>query len=252
MILNSHQGDFPRIVLAAGDAKEAFELTMKAFNLADKYQTPVVVIIDKNICENDQSFPLFDVSKFQNEFGKFSCEQMPDYQRYKYSKDGISLRTIPGTGNYFCANSDEHDQTGYSTEDPEVRTKMMEKRMAKLETCKREDMEDPVLYGPEEADVTIVSWGSNKGSILQALKSLNNVNYVHITWASPFPTEALTELLSKSKYILNIESNYTGQMAKLIKENTKIEITENLLKYDGRIVYPEEIIEKIDEIRSEK
>ena len=159
---------------------------------------------------------------------------------------------MPGSGNFFCANSDEHDQTGYSTEDKEIRTKMMEKRMTKLKTCKEQDMKEPILYGPENADITIVSWGSNKGSILGALNNLENVNYVHINWISPFPSGALEEILSKSKYTLNIESNYTGQMSKLIRENTKINISENFLKYDGRPFYPEEIIEKVKTIRGRK
>ncbi len=252
MILNAAQGDFPRIVLAAGDAKEAFDLTMQAFNLADKYQTPIVLIIDKNICENGQSFPFFDFPDYEIDRGKFSTELVSEYQRYKYSEDGISQRTIPGVGNYFCANSDEHDQTGYSNEDSETRTKMVEKRMTKLKSCKEQDMKAPQLYGPEQAELTIVSWGSNKGSILQALKSLDNVNYVHITWANPFPSEALTKMLSKSKYILNIECNYTGQMARLIRENTNIEISESFNKYDGRTFYPEEIVEKIKALRSKQ
>jgi 2-oxoglutarate ferredoxin oxidoreductase subunit alpha len=252
MILNAAQGDFPRIVLAAGDAKEAFDLTMQAFNLADKYQTPVVLIIDKNICENGQSFPFFDFPDYEIERGKFSTKLIPDFQRYKYSEDGISQRSIPGVSNYFCANSDEHDQTGYSNEDSEIRTKMMEKRMAKLKTCEEQDMKAPQLYGPDQAELTIVSWGSNKGSILQALKSLDNVNYVHLTWANPFPSEALTKMLSKSKYILNIESNYTGHMARLIRENTNIQISESFLKYDGRSFYPEEIVEKIKALRSKQ
>lgn len=252
MILNAHQGDFPRIVLSAGDGKEAFELTMEAFNLADKYQTPVVLVIDKNICENAQSFPVLDFSKYKIDRGKFSTDKMDGYKRYEFSDDGISKRTIPGSGNFFIANSDEHQEEGYSTEEADIRKKMMEKRMNKLDTCKKHDMKKPLLYGPEKADVTIVSWGSNKGSILQALKNLESVNYVHINWISPFPSEDLTEMLFKSKYILNIECNYIGHMARLIRENTKIKIDENLLKYDGRQFYPEEIIEAINRIRSKK
>ena len=252
MILNAHQGDFPRIVLAAGDAKEAFELTMQAFNLADKYQTPVVLIIDKNICENAQSFPLYSFSKYKVERGKFSIEKLENYKRYELTSDGISQRTVPGAGNFFVANSDEHDEEGYSSEDANTRNKMMEKRMSKLKICKKLDMQKPQIYGPENADITIVSWGSNKGTILQALKSLENVNYVHINWLSPFPSEALSEMLSKSKFILNVECNYTGQMAKLIRENTQVKIDENFLKYDGRQIYPEEIIDAVNKIRSKK
>jgi 2-oxoglutarate ferredoxin oxidoreductase subunit alpha len=252
MILNAHQGDFPRIVLSAGDGKEAFELTMEAFNLADKYQTPVVLVIDKNICENAQSFPVLGFSKYKIDRGKFSTDKIEGYKRYEFTDDGISKRTIPGSGNFFIANSDEHQEEGYSTEEADIRKKMMEKRMSKLDSCKKHDMKKPLLYGPEKADITIVSWGSNKGSILQALKNLESVNYVHINWISPFPSEDLTKMLSKSKYILNIECNYIGHMARLIRENTKIKIDENLLKYDGRQFYPEEIIEAINRIRSKK
>jgi len=252
MILNAHQGDFPRIVLAAGDAKEAFELTMKAFNLADKYQTPVVLIIDKNICENAQSFPLYEYTEYKIDRGKLNMQKMESYKRYASDPEGISQRTIPGVGNFFIANSDEHDEEGYSNEESDNRNSMMEKRMTKLKTCKVQDMEKPQLFGPENAEITIVSWGSNKGTILQALKSLENVNYVHINWMSPFPAEALTEVLSKSKYILNVECNYTGQMERLIRENTKININESFLKYDGRQIYPEEIIDQVNNVRSKK
>lgn len=252
MILNAHQGDFPRIILAAGDAKEAFELTMQAFNLADKYQTPVVLIIDKNICENAQSFPLYDLAGYKVDRGKFSTNRVENYKRYELNPEGISQRTAPGAGNFFVANSDEHDEEGYSTEDAEIRSKMMGKRMNKLKVCKEQDMQKPQMFGPENADVTIVSWGSNKGTILQALKELDNVNYMHISWLSPFPSETLSEMLSKSKYILNVECNYTGQMAKLIRENTQIKIDESFLKYDGRQIYPEEIIDAVNKIRSKK
>jgi len=252
MILNAHQGDFPRIVLAAGDAKEVFELTMKAFNLADKYQTPVVLIIDKNICENAQSFPLYEYPEYKIDRGKLNMQKIEGYKRYASDPEGISQRTIPGVGNFFIANSDEHDEEGYSNEESDNRNRMMEKRMTKLKTCKEQDMEKPQLFGPESAEITIVSWGSNKGTITQALKSLENVNYVHINWMSPFPAEALTEMLSKSKYILNVECNYTGQMERLIRENTKININESFLKYDGRQIYPEEIIDKVNNIRSKK
>ena len=252
MILNAHQDDFPRIVLAAGDAKEAFELTMKAFNLADKYQTPVVVIIDKNICENAQSFPLYEYSDYRIDRGKLTTAKVEDYKRYASEPSGISQRTVPGVGNFFIANSDEHDEEGYSSEDIDNRNIMMEKRMTKLKTCKEQDMEKPQLFGPEDAEITIISWGSNKGSILQALKNLDGVNYIHVNWMSPFPSDELSEMSSKSKYILNVECNYTGQMEKLIRENTQIKIDENFLKYDGRQIYPEEIIDAVNKIRSKK
>lgn len=244
-ILHAAQGDFPRIVLAAGDAKEAFELTMKAFNLAEKYQTSVVLLIDKNICEDDQSILPFDISSYEVDRGKMVYENQENYQRYKLEKDGVSPRSIPGTGNYFLGNSDEHTETGFDSEEIEDANSQMQKRMQKLETCRYNDMQAPLLYGPQEADATIVSWGSNKGSILEALKLLPNVNYLHITWMNPFPDLVVKNFLSKTKHVVNIECNYTAQMAGLIKEKTGFEIEDHLLKYDGRPLFPEEIIEKM-------
>lgn len=247
-ILHAHQGEFPKIVLAAGDNKEAFDLTMEAFNLADKYQTPVVLLIDKNICENDQSFPMFDISGYKISRGKFSTEKIENYERFFAEADGVSIRSIPGAGNFFIANSDEHTIEGYSSEEIADRLAQMDKRMRKLDTCAKDDMPKPKLYGPEDAELTVVSWGSNKGAILEALKSYKNVNFLHLTWMSPFPSEAIKTQLSKAKRILNIESNFSGQLAGLIKEKTGIDIQHKLLKYDGRPIYVDEISSKIDEV----
>jgi 2-oxoglutarate/2-oxoacid ferredoxin oxidoreductase subunit alpha len=131
---------------------------------------------------------LFDISAYRIDRGKFVTQQQEGYKRYALSEDGISPRTIPGVGNFFISNSDEHDEIGFSNEDIENRIVQMNKRMSKLETCAKSDMPEPVLYGPKDADLTIVSWGSNKGSILQALKSVTNVNYLHIGWMNPFPS----------------------------------------------------------------
>jgi 2-oxoglutarate/2-oxoacid ferredoxin oxidoreductase subunit alpha len=246
-ILNAHQGDFPRIVLAAGDAKEAFELTMNAFNLADKYQSPVIVLVDKNICEHNQSFPTFDISTFKIDKGKFTKKMIPNYERYKNETDGVSTRTIPGTGNFFITNSYEHDSVGFNTEKVEEIEEQIEKRMKKTKTITNE-IPEPEFFGPEDADITLISWGSNKGSILEALKMFNNVNFLHLTWLSPFPVSAIKDRLNRSRHIIDIECNYSGQLAKLIRENTGIEISDKLLKFDGRPFFKEEIVEKINSV----
>jgi 2-oxoglutarate ferredoxin oxidoreductase subunit alpha len=246
-VLHAHHGDFPRIVLAAGDGKEIFYMTMKAFNLAEKYQTPVVVLVDKNTNEDDQSYEYFDEAAYQIDRGKLVLEKAEDFKRFALSDDGISPRTIPGTGNFFIANSDEHNQYGYSDEEAENRNEQHPKRMMKLVTCEKQDMEAPVLYGPEKADLTIVSWGSNKGSILQAMKEFANVNYLHITWMSPFPAEAVAKILKGAKSVLHIENNFTAQLAGLIREKTGIEIEKKYLKYDGRPFYVEELSEVFQE-----
>jgi len=246
-VLHAHQSEFPRVVLAAGDAKEAFFLTLKAFNLADKYQTPVVLLVDKNICENDQSFSSFDYAGYRIDRGRLLLQKSENFQRYELAKDGISPRTIPGLGTYFKANSDEHDSLGFSTDKSIDRNQQMAKRMQKLATCAAEDMAEPLLFGPKEADITIVSWGSNKGSIREAMKNFPNVNYLHLSWINPFPAEAVQKILGRARHIIDIEANFSGQMASLIREKTGIEIKDRLLKYDGRPFFPEEISKAIND-----
>jgi len=247
-VLHAHQGEFPRIVLAAGDIRESFFLTMKAFNLAEKYQTPVVVLIDKNICDGDQSYPIFDISNYNLDRGKITREKNDSYKRYALSEDGVSTRSFPGFGNFFITNSDEHDEEGFSSEDSNNAISQQKKRMQKLASCENNDMEKPELFGPETADVTVVSWGSNKGSILTAIKTFPNVNFLHITWMNPFPTGYVSDVLKRAKYIIDVECNYTGQLANLIAEKTGIIIPDRFLKIDGRPVFPEEITDKLSSI----
>lgn len=244
-VLNAHQDEFPRIVLAPGDVTETFYMTMEAFYLADKYQTPVVVLLDKNICEHEETVPKFEISEYKIDRGKFSNSQVENYKRFENSEDGVSLRSIPGSGNFFIANSDEHQEQGYSNELAENRIIQMNKRMKKLSVCKEKDMAKPVLFGPEKSDLTIVSWGSNKGPIIDALSRFSNVNYLHITWMNPFPNEEVKNVLNSSKKILLIECNYSGQLGKLIASETGIIISDRELKYDGRPFFIEEMIEII-------
>lgn len=253
-VLHAHHGDFPRLVLAAGDAEEAFHLTMQAFNLAERYQTPVILLVDKMICESSQSYQPFAYDDYAIDRGKLTFDQVEEYQRFALSDDGISLRSIPGVGNHVVANSDEHEPAGYSSESAENRHQQMNKRMQKQRTCAANEHLDPLVYGPEHAPLTVVSWGSNKGAILQAQKELAgqgiHINFIHNIWMSPFPTQKMTELLEKADYLLNIECNYTHQHANLIREHTGIQIQDHLLKSDGRPIYPEEIISKVNSIIS--
>jgi len=205
-VLHAHQSDFPRIVLAPGDAEETFHMTMQAFNLAEKYQTPVVVLIDKHLCESHLSLDPFKYDEYEVNRGKLVTEKQEGYQRYTLSDDGVSPRTILGVGNHTVANSDEHNPEGYSEESAENRIQQMNKRMNKLETCRGQDMTKmPMLHGPEDAEVTIVSWGSNKGAILQAMKHFQDqdshipFNFIQLGWINPFPAEGVKERLQKAK-----------------------------------------------------
>ena len=244
-VLNAHQDEFPRIVLSAGDLTEAFYLTMEAFYLADKYQTPVILLVDKNICEHQESIAKFDISAYKIDRGKVFTEIDPNYKRYQVTPDGISPRSLPGSGNFFLANSDEHDEIGYSSETAENRIAQMNKRMQKLKTCEEKDMQNPIIFGPSDANLSIISWGSNKSSILQILPEFPDVNFLHITWMNPFPKDFISNFLKNCKNTVLIESNYTGQLTKLISMHTGIEVKDKILKFDGRPFFTEELRNEI-------
>lgn len=272
--LHAHQGDFPRIILAPGDVEEAFSYTVEAFNLADRYQLSVIVLMDKYLSESHQSVSWKKISGDpEQEIGSGGqalegkidrgailewekLEEIRDYKRYQLTGSGVSPRTLPGQeGGIFRANSDEHDEYGFSEESLENRVKMLEKRMRKLKAVRKE-MSSPILYGPPEAEVTLVGWGSTKGPILEALRILSEndssfkINFLHLNWIWPFPKEEVAKTLFMSRRTLVIEGNFSAQLHGLIKEQTGHSCNEELLKYDGRPFYPGEIVDKIRSSRS--
>jgi 2-oxoglutarate ferredoxin oxidoreductase subunit alpha len=248
-VLHAHQGDFPRIVLAPGDTREVFQCMADAFNLADIYQCPVIVLLDKYLCESHISTPAFSYPGYAINRGKLVTSKQDNYARYALSEDGISPRSLPGVGNFSPANSDEHNTLGYSVEDSKNRLDQMNKRMQKITTCANDHMQDPVLHGDPNAPITIVSWGSNKGPICEALKKVTHANFLQLTWLNPFPVEAVTKYLKNAKHIVNLECNYSGQMGGYLREKTGLNITHNFLKYDGRPFYPEEIVTKLNSLK---
>lgn len=232
LALGAGQGDFPRIVLAPGDGREVFEQTRLAFNLAEKYRTPVIILMDKNLCDHDQSF-----NEITNESSsRQATDQLP------ITND---TRKKPGMGEFFISNSYEHDDSGFTTEEIDERNLQMQKRMKKLDDCAKTDLPNPTIYGSLEASTTIVSWGSNKGAILEALPDLPDTNFLHLNWINPFPAEFVKNVLTKAKRVINVEQNISAQMGGLIRKHTGIEIKENILKYDGRPFFPEDLWQKI-------
>ncbi len=245
-VLNAAHGEFPRVVIAPGDMGELFAETTKAFNIAEKYQTPVIILYDKHLAESHTSIDSLETSAVKIERGNLVTGPVQGYKRYEINQTGISPRAFPGQlGNLFVANSDEHDERGLSTEDMSMRKAMMEKRMKKIEIISTE-VTKPKLHGPKRADITLIGWGSTKGAILDAMSQLKTegikANFLQIVTASPFSSETLNEILKTRKPKLIIENNYTGQMSSLIKEHIGIEIKNKLLKYDGRPFYTEEIM----------
>lgn len=254
-ILHAGHGEFPKIVLAPGDIEECYKLTIDAFNLADKYQTPVFILADKYILEGHQTV---EKSKIQNlEYkinrGKLLSQQelakILDYKRYLDTPDGISPRALPGQkGALFQANSYEHTQDGHTTEESIERVRQVDKRNKKYATFLSEDAKLPTLYGEKDRLLTLVSWGSMKAPILQAMKESGKFNYLHFSCMWPLPEGQVKEMLLSFKNILLVENNSTAQLGQLIKMVTGIDIKNKLLKYSGRPIYPEEILVKVKQL----
>lgn len=259
-VINASQDEFPRIVLTPGDISETFYLTTEAFNLADIYQTPVFILSDKYLAESHASVEVFDLSQVTIDRGKLMSWEKGDtvenYLRYKVTDDGIPERALPGMKKaVFTANSYEHDEYGWSTEEVLERVKQVNRRSKKLEVYKK-SIPKQNIYGEENSNLTLIGWGSTKGPVLQALQELKEegfdykVNFLHIAHAWPFPTEQVKEVLSKAKKTLLIEGNSQAQMGGLIRTHTGIDIANKYLKYDGRPFYPEDIKVKIREVLS--
>jgi 2-oxoglutarate ferredoxin oxidoreductase subunit alpha len=247
-VLHAHQGDIPRIVLTPADAEEAYYATRSALNLAAKYQCPVIVVVDKNICDHSQTLSPFKTDDFKIDNGQVVNQIEEGYERYKLTPNGISPRSFAGSGNFFVTNSDEHDSLGFSSEEIKDRNEQQNKRLQKIYSYEEQDFSKPILHGPVDAELTIVGWGSTKGPILDALENFPNVNFLQITQVAPFPAKEVTAILSKAKHIINIENNSTAQMAGLIREKTGLNITDMYLKNDGRPFFPEDIIAKIQSV----
>lgn len=263
-------GEFPRIVLAPGDMEECFSDSFHAFNDAERYQVPVIVLCDKALGNNTQTIAPFDESQLLIDRGNLVSQdeltrlaQVPDfngqYQRFFPTENGISPRPLPGQKDgLFWMTGDEHDNYGHISEDPDNRLKMQKKRMDKLRLASQEIEEERQwkLYGPGNANITIVSWGSTKGPIIDALPILHSdglsVNFLQVRMMSPFPVEAVKRILSQAETIICIEMNYTGQLAKVIRMETGISMDHQILKYTGRPMSETEILRSLQEIIQQK
>ena len=253
--LDASQGDFVRVVLAPGDVNEAFYHTFNALNLAEKYQIPVIVISDRYLSEGLKSTLPFDLEGMEIDRGKLLTEErlanISDYRRYSDTDDGISPRSLPGmSGGIFVANGDDHNEMGETNEDPEVRTKLMDKRFRKL-TRLIDEIPGPAIYGPANADATIITWGSAKGPCIEAMNMLlekgRSVNVMHFIYLKPFPRKLVLEQLKKSKLTIGVENNRTSQLDRLMREELKLGVDKKIRNYDGRPFFVEPLAKRIEE-----
>jgi len=264
-ILSAAHGEFPRIVLCSGDMEESFYDAIRIFNYAERFQMPSIHLIDKGLANNSMTIspPKGDLVPIQR--GKLiqgdhegNGEAEP-YRRFAFTEDGVSPRAVLGMPGYrFWNTGDEHDETGHIEEDPDNRVKMMTKRMTKLDTAaKGIPAGEKVNFfrsSKEQADVTLVSWGSTKGPILDAMKLLERdgigVEFLQIRLVSPFPTETVKQKLADAKLMVDIEQNYSGQMAAVIAEKTMIDIKNKIVKFNGRPMSQDEIYQSVKQVLS--
>ena len=257
--LHAGHGEFPRLILASGDLEEAFYDTVRSFNYSEVYQTPVIHMVDKALANSDATMPMLDVNRVKIERGLLvkTITDAPngEFKRFAHTPSGISPRAPIGTkGGVYWHTGDEHDALGHISEDPTNRDMMMEKRMGKLDLADREiPMSERInFFGPETADVTLVSWGSTKGAILDAMEWLKEdgltVNFLQIRLIHPFPTGKVKEILSKAKKIVGVEMNFSGQLIGIVREQTCVPIEQLILKYNGRPMSCEEVYDAVKTI----
>ena len=244
LALNCGASDFPRIVLASSDLDDAFYDAAAAFNYAERYQTVVVHILDKSLSSKTMSVAPYDLEQIQIERGEIASpngDHDGPYPRFEPTESGITPRPLHGMpGGMHWLTGGEHTQYGRVTEDPVVREQQMEKRMRKLETAAREIPLDEKLrvYGDPDAEFTVLSWGSNKGAIIEAIERLAEegiaARLVQVRIMSPFPAPELEELLAAASPLVGVEANFSGQLAQVLRQHTGIACDKLVVKYNGR------------------
>jgi 2-oxoglutarate ferredoxin oxidoreductase subunit alpha len=253
--IHAAQGEFPRVVLAPGDQTDAFELGWQAFNLADQLQTPVIILGDTYLSDNRQTRPAFDTAAVTIDRGELQTTgEVADYARYRVTDSGVSPRAVPGVaGAQQIVNSYEHDEHGWGSpgEERANRIAQSEKRARKFELAKTL-VPKPVEFGPREAAISVVLFGTTKMPTLEAAKWLAEegvtVNVLQLVTVWPFPAAEVREFLERASRSIVIEQNATGQLEGLIREHTLREVGHRLNRTDGRPISPEQVYAFVHDI----
>ena len=260
--VHAGHGEFPKIVLAPGDVAEMIAMTAEAFNLADIYQTPVIVMSDMLLSESHMDISRTDVQTIASAYtidrGKFTREADASYERYAWADDGVSPRLVPGQkGVYFQANSYTHEANGHTSEEAEDRLIEVAKRNQKAQTYLSTHFQMPQVFGDvDAAEVILVGWGSTKGAALFAQKQLaqagKQVAYVHFTHMFPLDHERLQHFFTPQRLAKAavVEQNSHAQFARLLRQETGVSIEHALLRFDGRPLVADDIIQFVQQKQS--
>jgi len=252
LVLYSGPGETPRAIFAPGNFEDAFYMTQRAFNIADKYQIPVFILSDQYMADIYYNIPYLMTKEVKIENFESIVKTDEKYRRFEIIEDGISPRGIPGFGDgLVVVDSDEHDEEGHITEDLNLRTKMVEKRLKKLEGIKK-DVVPPELIGPLDYKILVIGWGSTYGPIKEALDKLksNEIAFLYFKQVYPLYENTLTYLENAQKTII-FENNANSQFGNLIKLETGFEVHKKALKYNGMPFSVEEVMERLKNIWEE-
>jgi 2-oxoglutarate ferredoxin oxidoreductase subunit alpha len=244
LALYSGHGEFPRVIFAPGTLQQGFFLTKKAFDIADAFQIPVIILSDQYFVDSKYQTKTFLGLEEKPHY--HIVETTESYQRYTYDPSGVSPRGIPGHGSGFVhIDSDEHDANGRITERADVRRNMVEKRLRKMQDLQQQSIQ-PTLYGSAEYDVLLVGWGSTVNTIEEARDQLetNRVSFLHFSQVYPLHPKT-KKLLEKARYVIVIENNATAQFADLLEKETGVSVNAHILQYTGHSFSVETLLNRI-------
>jgi 2-oxoglutarate ferredoxin oxidoreductase subunit alpha len=248
-MLTASQDEFPRMIMAVRSVEDAFYQTIRAFDLADKYQVPVIILSDQYLADASRSTPKFNFDINYNRYLAKEEDIDTPYARYKLTESGVSPRILPGQYKRpVIADNHEHDPYGKISEAPQNRVDMHRKRLKKLDSI-LEDIQEPKTFGDPSADIVLVGFGSTEGAIEEAVTTCHSeglsVSGLVFGDVYPLPTKKLLKL--KNKTLINVEMNATGQLARLIRMETGLQFSDSILKFDGLQINAENIMEVLNE-----
>lgn len=247
LALYAGHGEFPRAIFAPGTPEEAFLAAEQAFHIADTYQIPVFILTDQYLLDSISSFPKESLKYLKIQSGVVVTK--PNYQRYALTKDGISPRGIPGNGEGLVGvDSDEHDEAGHITESAAVRLSMHGKRLSKLPALREAAFLPTEIGDVAHADTLVVTWGSNKGVIEEALELSRREDMAALHFSQVYPLPEKAKKLFARKKIVVMENNATGQFANLLKLEYGVKISDTILKYDGDPFSVEEVVKALKKL----
>ncbi|MBU6451297.1 MAG: 2-oxoacid:acceptor oxidoreductase subunit alpha [Cyanobacteria bacterium REEB67] len=259
-VYGASQGEFPRLIVAPKDIVDCYNSTVDAFNYADKYQLPVLMMTDLLVSEHPETIDAevfnSDVKRDRGEVVTEWPENKGKFKRFKFTESGISPRALPGTPNTaYVSATDEQDEESILISDmytnQALRRKIMEKRDRKVQGLLKE-LPAPQIEGPADADITLVCWGSSWGAMKEAAEMLTaegiKTNILNIKYIAPFHVKEVTEILSKAKKKISVEVNFTSQMARHIKMETGISMDAHVNRYDGEPLEPKWIVDHVKRI----